>query len=130
MKTKVMFTLALLALAPGCAHEQKVLTFKEAMSDSPNLESGVYNRTNGENVQVTVTSLKAANEELQKKVADLQHELDYYKRTNDEMKFENMALRVRGNVALTKEVVDVKGFDHNHDPILEKKTVEVVPASK
>ena len=125
---KLLILLAVVNLT-ACAHEQRVLTMREAVSDNPNLESGIYNRTNGENVQVTVTSLKAANEEMQKKLSDAQREVDYLKRTNEELKYENMALRVRGNVALTKEVVEVKGFDAKSNPVLEKKTVDVVPAA-
>jgi hypothetical protein len=112
----------------GCAtSERRIPTFKEAVAENPNLESGIYNKSNGENVQVTIVSLKAKIEELEKQLFDARHEKDYYKRQNDELQHENMALRVHGNYELEKQVTNVQGFDANHNAVFNKTTVPVLP---
>jgi hypothetical protein len=126
MLKKLLIVLALSTLF-GCAHERRIPTFKEAIDDNPNLESGIYNRTNGENVQVTVQSLKARIEELEKQLYDAHHETDYYKRQNDELQHENMTLRVRGNYQMERQSVNMQGFDNRNNPIYEKVTVPAEP---
>jgi hypothetical protein len=117
MKTLILiFTLGTLV---SCSSTTKVKTFKEAIAENDTLESGIYNRPNGENVQVTVQSLKARIEELEKEKLDAIKEANYYKRTNDELKYENMTLRVRSNMELEKQP-KVTGFDKDSNPITEK----------
>lgn len=125
MRNILIMVIALMAV--GCASAPRIQTFKEAISDNPNLESGIYNRTNGENVQVTVQSLKARIEELEKEKSDARKEADYYKRTNDELKHENMLLRVRGNYTMEREQPVLKGFDNRANPIVEKQIVNPEP---
>ena len=107
---------------------QKIKTVGEASRSGADIESGIYNRSNGENVQIIVQSLKSKIEELEKQKSDALRDLDYYKRTNEELKNENMLLRVRGNYKLEKESAKVKGFDKNGDPIVEKETKALLPS--
>jgi len=130
MRTNIAFLLCMvLSLLSACASgPRRVPTFEEAVKETPNLESGIYNRTNGENVQVTVTSLKARIEELEKQLTDARKEGEFYKRTNEELKYENIGLRARGNYQLTEERPVVKGFDEKHNAIVEKTEVNREPA--
>lgn len=126
MLRKILIVMAL-PLCFGCATERRVPTFKEAVAENPNLESGIYNRTNGENVQVTVQSLKAKIEELEKQLYDAHHETDYYKRQNDELQHENSILRVKGNYELERQSVNVEGFDASHNPIVTRSVRPALP---
>lgn len=112
----------------GCATERRIPTFEEAVRENPNLESGIYNRTNGENVQVTVTSLKARITELEKQLLDAQKDAEYQKAQNEQLKYENIALRARGNYQLTETKPVIKGFDSNSNPVVEQQTVSREPA--
>jgi len=123
----IILTLLAVSLV-GCASAPRVQTFEEAIRDNPNLESGIYNRTNGENVAVTVTSMKARIAELEKQVLDAHKEAEYYKKTNEELKYENIGLRARGNYQLTEQKPAIKGFDEKNNPIVEQVTVNREPA--
>lgn len=127
MKNYIILAILAATLA-GCATERRIPTFEEAVKENPNLESGIYNRTNGENVQVTVTSLKARITELEKQLLDAQKESEYYKAQNEQMKYENIALRARGNYEMTEQKPVIKGFDQKNDPIVEQETVNREPA--
>jgi uncharacterized protein YcfL len=124
---KLIMILAALSLV-GCATAKRVPTFEEAVKDNPNLESGIYNRTNGENVAVTVTSMKARIAELEKQALDAQKEAEYYKKTNEELKYENIGLRARGNYQMTEQKPVIKGFDEKSNPIVEQTVVNREPA--
>lgn len=123
---KIILILALAGLA-GCASEQRIPTFAEAVKENPNLESGIYNRTNGENVQVTVTSLKARITELEKQLLDAQKETEYVKAENEQLKYENIGLRARGNYQLTEQKPVITGFDNQNNPIVVQSTVNHEP---
>ena len=125
---KLILLLALTMV--GCASAPRVQTFEEAIKDNPNLESGIYNRTNGENVAVTVTSMKARIAELEKQVLDAHKEAEYYKKTNEELKYENIALRARGNYEMTEQRPVIKGFNEKNNPIVEQVVVNREPAKK
>lgn len=119
MRTHILILCVAMTLLSACASgPRRVPTFEEAVKESPNLESGIYNRTNGENVQVTVTSLKARIEELEKQLTDAHKEAEYYKRTNEELKYENIALRARGNVQLSEKI---ESRQPASAPVVEKK---------
>lgn len=126
-KILIVLTLFSMSFLFGCASERRIPTFKEAVAENPNLDSGIYNKSNGENVQVTVTSMKARIEELEKQLYDARHEADYYKRTNGELEHENLGIRVKGNYELDHETTEVEGFDARHNPIVNKATKPLLP---
>lgn len=122
---KSLFAALIPLILVGCASAPRVQTFKEAINDNPNLESGIYNKTNGENVQVTVVSLRAKITELEKQNDDQAREILYLKQTQEQLRYENVVIRAKGNYSLEQETVKVKGFDKNSNPVTE--TVKVNP---
>ena len=114
----------------GCAGTpyNKVHTFKEAVDERPDLESGIYNRENGENVEVSVKSLKAEIADLEKQLHDSQKETRYYKGQNDELEHENMLLRAKGNYTMEREQPEITGWDRQSNPIVRKVKVNPEPA--
>lgn len=126
MKTLILLPLMLMAV--GCASAPRIQSFKEAVNDNPNLESGIYNKTNGENVQVTVVSLRARITELEKSSDDLARENLYLKQQMESLRYENVVLRAKGNYSLDQEKVKVLGFDKDSNPILGKEKVNPEPA--
>lgn len=128
----ILFVLTIILTAStmtGCATANRVPTLKEATATG-DMESGIYNNTKMENVQVTVISLKARIEILEKELSDSRHETEYYKKMNDEIKYENLILRARGNYEIQKEVKTVKSFDEKANPVVETKTVNLEPPKK
>jgi hypothetical protein len=126
---KTVFSILGLVFLSSCASapSNRIPTFKEAVDQNPDLESGIYNKRNGENVAVEVTSLRAKLEEEQKKSYDAQREADYQKRTADQVQYENLLLRVKGNYKLEKQVNELQGFDGNKNPIVKQQTVNPEP---
>jgi hypothetical protein len=127
LRTLFLAIAGILTFSCSTEGRQKVKTVEEASRGGVDVESGIYTRSNGENVQVIVQSLKSKIEELEKQKSDALRDLDYYKRTNEELKNENMLLRVRGNYKLEKESSRIKGFDKNGDPIVEKEVKSQIP---
>ena len=135
MKNFMLFVLAIAAFSmasvlSGCAGTpyNKVHTFKEAVDERPDLESGIYNRENGENVEVSVKSLKAEIADLEKQLHDSQKETRYYKGQNDELEHENMLLRAKGNYTMEHEKPEITGWDRQSNPIVRKVRVNPEPA--
>lgn len=122
---KTLLALLIPFVLVGCASAPRIQSFKEAVNDNPNLESGIYNKTNGENVQVTVVSLRGRITELEKSTDDLTRENIYLKQQMEQMRYEAVVLRAKGNYSLEQEKVKVVGFDAHSNPVTE--TVKVNP---
>ena len=123
------YLLLLLMILTSCAtvDSRKVQSIQEAVKENPNIESGIYNNTHGENVQVNVQTLKARIVDIEKQNDDLSRERDYLKRTNEQLQYENLVLRTRGNYTLEREQSKVIGFDRNSDPLIVKEKVNPEP---
>lgn len=124
---KTLFLIPLVLMMAACSSAPRVQSFREAINDNPNLESGIYNRTNGENVQVTVTSLRGKITELEKSNDDLARENLYLKQQMESLRYENVVLRAKGNYSLEQEKVKVVGFDKDSNPIMGKEKVNPEP---
>lgn len=116
-------------LLPACASQKsnRIPTFKEAVDNNPDLESGVYNKSNGENVDVQVMSMRAKIEEAEHKAYEAQREADYAKHSAEQVQYENLLLRARGNYKLEKQVNELQGFDRGGNPIIKQQTVNPEP---
>lgn len=129
MNHKLYFIITLFIIS-GCASKPpKVPTFEEAVKEG-DIESGWYTKKNRENVYVDVQAPRQKQEEAEKKAFDLQREADYAKRQNDQLQYENMLLRVRGNYKLEKEVNELQGFDNQNNPVIRQKTLNPEPQQR
>lgn len=126
----LVLSIGALFIVSGCASKPpKVPTFEEAVKEG-DIESGWYTKKNRENVYVDVQAPRQKQEEAEKKAFDLQREADYAKRQNDQLQYENMLLRVRGNYKLEKEVNELQGFDNQNNPVIRQKTVNPEPQQR
>lgn len=110
----------LLALAlTGCATTDRVKTFKEAIEEqNGEIRNGVYLNTKGENVSVQAVNARTKIAELENALTDAQRQVEFHKRRAQELEFENLQLRARGNYELQKEQKQVNGFDKSNNPIV------------
>lgn len=122
----------LLASCAGTRSVNQVPTMKEAASQDEEWQSGIYNKKNGQNVWVEVSDLREKLSIAEKKAFDAERRADAYRRDLEQVQYENQLLRVRANIKNEKEVVQIKSFDNQNNPVYEKtKTVEstdVLPA--
>jgi hypothetical protein len=123
---KLYITVILGMTLAGCASQQKVPTFDEAVKNG-DIESGWYTKKNRENVYVDVQAPRQKQEEAEKKAFEAQREADYQQRKAEALQNENMLLRARGNYKLEKQVNEVQGFDNQNNPIVKQKTVNEDP---
>lgn len=132
MKLLTALTLIGLSLLCGCASSPKpaMPTFKEAVADTGDVDSGWYAKQNRENVYVDVQNPRQKSEESEKKAYELQREADYKQHQIDQLQYENTLLRVRGNYKLEKQVNGVQGFDNQNNPIIRQKTVNPEPQER
>lgn len=129
MKTKLLVLTGIL-LASGCASSpQRIPSVQEATAGGADLETGIYNRRNGENVSVEVTSLREKVAKLEQQLSDSQRETNYYKNQSEQLQTENNLLRVRGNYKLEKTVNHLQGFDQNGKPQIQQQKINLEPDS-
>ena len=111
MKTIKLIALTGVLLTTACAsNPQRIPSVQEATAGGTDLESGIYNRKNGENVSVEVTSLREKVSNLEQQLADSKRESNYYKDQNQQLQTENQLLRVKGNYKLEKNRESATGI--------------------
>jgi hypothetical protein len=107
-----------LVLAAGCAGNDRVRSFKDAVERDGEIRTGVYLNERGENVSVTTVNLRLRIQELENQLTDANRQTEFYKRRANEIELENLQLRVRANYDLSKDVKQVIGFDKDNNPII------------
>lgn len=126
---KLFITVIMVLCLTACATQQKVPSLKDAASQG-DIDSGFYNKKNGENVYVDVQSMRQKAEDAEKKAYEAQREADYNKLKAQQLQDENTLLRARGNYKLEKQVNEIQGFDNHNNPVVKQKTLDLDPAER
>lgn len=120
---KITILCAMLFLT-GCAGSspQRIESVQTAAERGDgDIESGIYNNEQNENLAVTVKTLQAEIFEQNQKVMRLEQEIQSEKLKNQALTHEQNVLRARAQVRERRNPASIKGWTPSGDPVLEQK---------
>lgn len=120
MRFVIFCTMFFLAGCAGSSQQRVESVQIAAERGDGDIESGVYNNDQNENLAVTVKTLQAEIFEQNQKIMRLEQEIQSEKLKNQALTHEQNVLRARAQVREKRSPASIKGWTPNGDPMLER----------